>query len=257
MSAKPVNMIPNLSDLPYPVWLTLIGILFTLSLFLYHKLSKVKKQLLIIRQQQLLAQLNPHFVFNSLTAIQSYIFRNDPYQAGKYLSNFARLTRLILESSRMELCSIERENSILKHYLDLQTLRFDKRFTYAIEIDESLDTEIELIPPMLTQPFIENAIEHGFIHLKETGHIAIRYINSEDKGVIIEVEDNGIGIDSAKHQLIKKGRTHSSLATEITRERLAVIRRSMGLRIVLEHIDLKKLSPEKHGTLVRFTIIQK
>lgn len=229
--------------------LALLGIIF----YQITTKRKLRIQYNKIEQQLLLSQMNPHFVFNSLTAIQSYIFRNDPHQAGKYLSSFAKLVRLILENSRLESTSIEQEIKTLSHYLDLQSLRFEGKFDYSIVVDEDLDVDTTSIPPMLAQPFIENAIEHGIIHLSDKGMITVRF-KSAEKSIILEVEDNGIGIEKSKLMQMKSGKDYRSLATEITYERLKKIKYSKNLNIKLAIIDLSSVDINKHGTLIRFEI---
>ncbi|MDY0201077.1 MAG: histidine kinase [Tenuifilaceae bacterium] len=215
---------------------------------------KDKRKIIELEQRLLLSQMNPHFVFNSLTAIQSYIFRSDPYMAGKYLASFSKLVRLILENSRVQSITIAKEKETIEHYLDLQLLRFDSKFDYTIEVCPDIDPEHHLLPPMLAQPFIENAIEHGIIHLSTRGQIAIRYILQDNK-IVLEVEDNGIGIKETA-QLDETNRTkHQSMATRITRERLKNLSRIYGEHVDLKIIDLgDSLMPDSQGTLIRFVI---
>ncbi|MCH8318855.1 MAG: tetratricopeptide repeat protein, partial [Bacteroidetes bacterium] len=122
---------------------------------------RAKHKNIELEQKLLRSQMNPHFIFNSLTSIQSFIYKHNSAEAGKYLSSFARLMRLILENSRQEYVSLEKEITTLDHYLTLQKLRFVNKFTYAIDVDPNIDIETMAIPPMLAQPFIENALEHG------------------------------------------------------------------------------------------------
>lgn len=233
--------------------ITLIILLSGVVLYLLISRKKLRIQYNKIEQQLLLSQMNPHFVFNSLTAIQSYIFRNDPHQAGKYLSSFAKLVRLILENSRLESTSIEQEIKTLKLYLDLQSLRFEGKFDYTITVDEDIDIDSTSIPPMLAQPFIENAIEHGIIHLSEKGIINVSFKNAE-KSIILEVEDNGIGIEKSKLLQLESGKDYRSLATEITYQRLKKIKYANNLNIKLNIINLSAIDINKQGTLIRFTI---
>jgi len=188
-----------------------------------------------------------------MTAIQSYIFRNDPHQAGKYLSSFAKLVRLILENSRLETISIEQEIKTIKHYLELQSLRFEGKFDFSINVDDDLDAHSTSIPPMLAQPFIENAIEHGIIHLSEKGMINVNFKNAE-KSIVLEVEDNGIGVEKSKEIQMKTRKEYQSRATEITYQRLKKIKQSKKLTINLTMIDLNTIDVNRQGTLIRFTI---
>src|SRR5690554_2330859 len=215
---------------------------------------KDKRRVIELEQRLLLSQMSPHFVFNSLTAIQSYIFRSDPYMAGRYLASFSKLVRLILENSCEHTTTIAKVKETIEHYLDLQLLRFSGKFDYTIEVCPEIEPEHHLIPPMLAQPFIENAIEHGIIHLSSQGQIAIRYKLQNNK-VVLEVEDNGIGIKKSVQRSKTNRIKHQSMATRITRERLKTLGKIYGNHLDLKIIDLgDTLIPDSQGTLIRFVI---
>ncbi len=222
--------------------------------YLFYSRQKLKRIIIRYEQQMLLSQMNPHFVFNSLTAIQSFIFRNEPHQASKYLASFAKLTRLILENSRTDYCSIEREITTLKPYLELQKLRFENRFDYEITISKEIDASTMLIPPMLAQPFIENAIEHGLNGIDWPGKIEIRYLLKSPRELIVEVDDNGIGISKARELQVKNGKQHKSLATDITMERIKSLKKLGNRLIRLKITDKKDLNANTEGTLVQIQI---
>ncbi len=251
-----INIINLFTDNNTWVFLALVMILcfIACSLRLYFSRRKDRKRILELEQKLLLSQMNPHFVFNSLTAIQNYIFQNEPYLAGRYMASFAKLVRLILENSRMSLIPISKEVETITHYLELQSIRFQGKFDYTLSIDPDIDKEHHSIPPMLAQPFIENAIEHGIIHLSEKGQIKISFLLS-DQSIVLEVEDNGLGIDRSLKTSEKKRVEYESLATRITNERLSKLKKSYGQKVSMETIDLSKLPlSSKTGTLVRFTI---
>lgn len=170
------------------------------------------------------------------------------------MASFSKLVRLILENSRVELIPIIKERDTLTYYLELQALRFEGKFDYSIQIDEDIDLEHHAIPPMLAQPFLENSIEHGIIHMSDKGLISIRFELLGEK-IVLEVEDNGVGIDKSLQQSNKKRSDHQSLATKITHERLKNIKRSRKQHITMDIIDLSsQLNSVKRGTLVRFEI---
>jgi len=171
-------------------------------------------------QTLLRSQMNPHFIFNALAVIQSYIYENTPEKTSKFLVNFSRLIRLILENSPKEFITIDTEKEILSKYLTTQKLRFEERFNFNLLIDEDLIFRRAMIPPMITQPFIENAIEHGQLHTIEDGVIQIEM--SEREGMLeIIITDNGVG--RAQSAKIKKNKSHKSMAIDITRQRIEIL----------------------------------
>ncbi len=231
-----------------------LGVFFFVALIIIRR--HYKQKIIELEQRILISQLNPHFIFNSLTAIQSYIFRNEPYYAGKYLANFSKLIRLILENSRQQFIPIAKEKETLNYYLDLQAFRFDGKFDYTISISPDIDEEHFHVPPMLAQPFIENSIEHGIIHLGYKGKIDVRYSLKNDK-LIVEIEDNGIGIGKAQGAKNDKWEKHKSLATLITQDRLKNLKKVYGKTVKMHIEDLSaKDSTNKQGTLITFTIPQ-
>ena len=196
-----------------------------------------------LKNQLLRNQMSPHFIFNALIAIQSFMYQNDLRESSRYLSSFAKLMRAILENSRKEYISLDQELQWLENYINLQLLRFDNKFECTIDLDEELDIYSTLIPPMLTQPFIENAIEHGFKNIAYKGKLIVR-LNLKQNVLEVEVEDNGIGINNVKQE-----QEHKSLATIITQERLAYLNKNQAEKI---YFDIKAIEPS--GTLVNFSI---
>lgn len=195
------------------------------------------------------SQMNPHFIFNSLTAIQQFMYTKDAVQAGDYLSRFARLMRQILENSREEFIHLDTEIGTIENYLELQKMRHDGKFDYTIEVDPALDPETTMLPPMLAQPFLENAIEHGFATIEAGGEIRLGF-RQADGLLLLEVRDNGIG--RARAQALKASRPsdHRSLATRITDERLQVLNHRYGQQVDFEIVD----GTGDQGTVVRFRL---
>lgn len=221
--------------------------------YFYYTKRKLTKQLKRVEQQLILSQINPHFFFNSLTALQSYIFRNDALQAGKFLSTFAKFVRLVLDSSRLELSSIEQEVKILKLYFELQSLRFEDKFEYSIEVDENLEIDLPSIPPLLTQPFIENAIEHGLIQLNEKGIIIIRFLKQNDF-IVIEIDDNGIGIEKTMQHHLRSGRSPHTFAKDLTFVRIEKVKEINNMNVFIDITDKSTIDPNTHGSIIRFSI---
>jgi tetratricopeptide (TPR) repeat protein len=181
--------------------------------------TKIKQQRKEAEMSQTLlrAQMNPHFVFNAMSVIQSYIYENDTVNSSKFLVNFSRLMRLILENSPKEFIPIETEVEILQKYLETQKLRFEDRFEFSIVVSEEIIEEQVVIPPMITQPFIENSIEHGQLHTIEGGFIHVSFAKVDNMLQIL-IEDNGVG--RKESELNKKSKDHKSMAMKITKERI-------------------------------------
>ena len=218
--------------------LALLGIALTI-IFLRRK-SKRKQESLnhqadMLKHQLLRAQMNPHFIFNALMAIQSYMIENNAPKASDYLSKFAKLTRQILDYSRRDTVSVEGEVALLENYLALQQMRFPNQFEFELDVDPKLIAEGVEVPPMLAQPFLENAIEHGLAARENGGHVRVALYGIEG-GMRIEVEDNGKGIGTAQDKL-PHGH-HVSMAQSITRERLEVFDRIGGGVSSLSYEDI-------------------
>jgi hypothetical protein len=262
--------------------LLLIGAISFLTLsfgvfFFRQNKINAEHQKLQLEQKLLRTQMNPHFIFNSLASVQNFIVRQDDKNASIYLSRFSDLVRSILNHSREESITMEEEINTIENYLSLQKIRFPDKFDYIIDIDPGIDIESVMIPPLLLQPFIENSIEHGIKHKEGKGRIAIRIRRSGNQTIrrfveqlnnrtieqsnnrsgeqtIFEVEDDGIGRERARDLLLKQEESHKSLATVITRERIAALNRKSKKKITLEIIDLMDENGNARGTLVRFGI---
>jgi tetratricopeptide (TPR) repeat protein len=167
-----------------------------------------------LNRKLLLTQMNPHFIFNSIDNIQSLIYHKKDDEAVNYLAKFSKLTRQILENSSENYITLDEEVEMIGNYIGIQQLLFNNKFDYRIHIDESINPEAILLPPMLTQPFIENAIKHGFRHMESKGFIDIHFIMKDNK-LFFEIADNGSGFDDAE----KPGQ-NKSMAMRITKERL-------------------------------------
>ena len=169
-------------------------VIISLFLLLYflRKRWKAEQRSVTLEQRLLRSQMNPHFIFNSLASIQNFVVNHKANEASIYLSRFSQLVRNILDNSTEEYVPLQKEIETIRHYLELQQVRYAGQFTYNLMVDEKIDEETMMIPPMLAQPFIENSIEHGIRHKDTTGHIEIRF-RLEDNLIRFEVEDDGIG----------------------------------------------------------------
>jgi hypothetical protein len=197
--------------------IVVIVLLLSLLAFVLYRRKQLRfeKQQAELKQKLLRSQMNPHFMFNTLNAINQYIQTNKGLEASDYLAQYAKLMRQILENSAVEFVSLETEIEFLGNYLDMQQLRFEKSFTYTIEVDKSIDSEQFEIPPMIAQPFIENAIEHG-VRGMVGGEIRVHFsfINNT---LTLTVSDNGKGFQATTQNI-----HHKSFALDITRERLNI-----------------------------------
>jgi len=215
-------------------------------LFMRQSRFKAEQQSSRLEQKLLRSQMNPHFIFNSLQAIQNFILKHDEKEAVRYLSSFATITRNVLENSRMELIPLIKEITLLENYLQLQKLRFKNRFDYEIKVDETIDTENTNIPPMLAQPFIENAVEHGF-HDIGGGRITILY-TLKNEALIIEISDNGTGMKDG----YSESKQHQSLALEITKERVVLMNKKAKDKVVFTISEAFPFEKERKGVKVNF-----
>lgn len=238
----------DLQQQKYYILILIIAIaLITAVGFILFRQNKIVAQSRTVQLEQRLlrTQMNPHFIFNSLTAIQSFVYKSDPRQAGKFLSSFATLVRAILDNSREEYISLTKELKWLENYLELQKLRFENRFEYNIHIGEDIIPENIEIPPMLTQPFIENALEHGFRNITYLGQLDI-YFELKGESLEIIIKDNGIGLSTETQH---SPSNHVSHAIPITKERLLLLNKNKKEKIIFS-----MESKEGEGVSVRFVV---
>jgi hypothetical protein len=197
-----------------------------------------------LEQKLLRSQMNPHFIFNSLGAIQSFMMKNDGRKAAFYLSSFSSLMRSILKNSREEWITLQEEKQTLENYLNLHQLRLGEKLSFSVSVASDLEPESLILPPMLIQPFVENAIVHGIEPLDENGQITISF-SQENEQLKITVEDNGKGIENGE-----KRENHTSYALRIFEERVANLKRTIGAE-VYSHIGKRAVSDEQNpGTRV-------
>jgi tetratricopeptide (TPR) repeat protein len=235
--------------------LLVLVVVLTLWILLYirHHRLKTGHEKVQLQQRLFRSQMNPHFIFNSLGSIQHSILSNEPDKAIRYLARFSKLMRSILNSSTKELVSVAEDLSTIENYLTLQIVRFPNKFDYRIIVDNKIDINSTFIPPMLVQPFIENAIEHGIMHKKSKGSLQIRY--QRRNGMLhIEVEDDGVGRKKAMEIFAQRDKTHNGMATNITRERIDLLNRSGRKKMTFEIVDLSGAKGEATGTKVVFEV---
>jgi hypothetical protein len=184
------------------------------------------------------AQMNPHFIFNALNTIHSFIYTNDKKNASEYLIKFSDLTRLILEMSEKESVSLKEELQALELYLSLENVRLNELLDYNFIIDSAIVKDYIRIPPMIIQPYVENAIKHGLLHKKSDKKISI-YFTLKNQVLIITIEDNGVGRYRSKQINRNQNRTHKSFSTQANKKRIEILNQNKEkLKTGIEIIDL-------------------
>lgn len=178
------------------------------------------------------SQMNPHFIFNSLNSISDYMARNDVDTANNYLMKFAKLTRSILENSEKKWITLEEDLELMRMYIEIETLRMRNKLSHRIYVDDAIDCENTMVPPMLMQPFIENSIWHGIDKKKGSGHIDIN-VKKENEMVVCIVEDDGVGRKKMQHEIALK----SSMGIKITESRLEIMGRLKKIKGSIEMFD--------------------
>jgi sensor histidine kinase YesM len=228
------------------------------------KINQVKKEEKIksdftqkiaeIEMKALRSQMNPHFIFNSLNSIQKYILKNDAFAASQYLTKFSKLIRLILDHSNQNYIALNSEIELLKLYIEIEDLRFDKQFDYDLQVDSLLETVNILIPSMIIQPYIENAIWHGLLHKETKGKLLLSFTKSTENCIKVIIEDNGIGREKAlelkSKQLLKK----KSYGIQITQDRISILNQTEDKATICNIFDLKDKNNKATGTRIELII---
>lgn len=255
-------------EIKKPFWLSyffifISSLLLLLLFFTFYKyqIRKIEKQNEILLQKNELeknlnlstlkaikSQMNPHFFYNALNTIQSYILANDKKQAVNYLSKFSSLTRNILEMTEKEFISINEEITTMSLYLDIEKARFDKDFEYEINTENISDLEHK-IPSMLLQPYIENAVKHGLLHKNGLKKLLITFSKDGDK-IRIEIDDNGIGRQKSAELNAIKNKNHNSFATNAMQNRIDLLNKNNKNKITIDFIDKMNQSQQSQGTTV-------
>ena len=227
----------------------LIGVIFLILIFLLFiakALYSIKKKNKRIALQSLRREMNPHFIFNSLNSVNQFIAQNNELEANKYLSSYSKLMRNVMENSNKDFIPLSVEIDQMKEYLDLEYMRFHDKFTYQINIDESLDADSILIPNMIIQPQLENAIWHGLRYKEDTGLLTLTF-RSEKGKLSIVIEDNGIGIRKSQELKTKHQRKHNSRGLNNTHERIDLLNSLYNTEI---RIDVKEKEEPETGVIV-------
>jgi ligand-binding sensor domain-containing protein len=214
-----------------------------------------KSKLMLLEHQSLNSSMNRHFIFNALNSIQYYMDKEDKLSAHKYLSRFAKLIRMNLDSSMSNLVSASEEIERLDLYLQIELMRFEDKFHYSINIAEDVDIESIEIPPMLLQPYVENSILHGILPSGKNGRIDIKIEQNSEQHVVFSIEDNGIGIEQSKQSKLSKKNPHISRGTSITAQRIQLLGATNNINISINGpYEVKNSKNEVLGTRVELVI---
>ena len=243
----------------YLIVVMMILFVLTGSIVMYSRIIKSKAEKkarvdFLLAESRLIAlraQMNPHFIFNVINSIQYFVLRNDKDKAYDYLSRFSRLIRLVLDSSKYIKIPLSKEMEILKYYTELEKLRFGNELSIQISVETSTNADELMIPNMLLQPYLENAIIHGLIPKKTNCRLNI-LIQEKDRSLYVTIEDNGIGRKRSAQN--KRSNVHSSSGMMITSERLKVIQSLSEVDVKVNVIDLYDDASNPSGTKIELII---
>lgn len=235
------------------IYSLIFGLLLTaLAAFLYYRSNRQKElsnHLLALKG--LRSQMNPHFIFNALNSVNNYIARNDERSANRYLSDFSRLMRTVLENSEKDFIPLTEELELLELYLKLEHSRFPDKFDYEIEVDPEVNPGDFGIPPMLLQPYLENAVWHGLRYKEEKGFLRLR-LSPIVPGVLqIEISDNGIGRKQSAALKTPNQQRQKSRGMGNIKRRIEILNKMYGDRIT---VSVRDLNADGTGTLVQVTL---
>ncbi|SFR33018.1 Tetratricopeptide repeat-containing protein [Robiginitalea myxolifaciens] len=235
------------------IYSLIFGLLLTaLAAFLYYRSNRQKElsnHLLALKG--LRSQMNPHFIFNALNSVNNYIARNDERSANRYLSDFSRLMRTVLENSEKDFIPLTEELELLELYLKLEHSRFPDKFDYEIEVDPEVNPGDFGIPPMLLQPYLENAVWHGLRYKEEKGYLRLR-LSPVVPGVLqIEISDNGIGRKQSAALKTPNQQRQKSRGMGNIKRRIEILNKMYGDRIT---VSVRDLNTDGTGTLVQVTL---
>ncbi|MCF8369868.1 MAG: histidine kinase [Bacteroidales bacterium] len=218
------------------------------------RVLEIEKQKFELEQKALRLQMNPHFIFNSLNSIQSYIVTHNTEMAVTYLGKFSQLMRLILTNSGNKFIPLKEELKSLTYYLDLEKLRFDNKFEYEIVLEKNLDQEFIEIPPMIIQPYVENAIIHGILYKETKGLITIGF-ELKEKIIKCIITDNGIGREKSRQVRESSGIVRKSSGMFITKARLEMLNQEINEQFDVKVTDLYDDRGTPSGTRVELNIL--
>lgn len=218
----------------------LMGILLILTaaaLLIVRSNRERAKTNMLLELKSLRTQMNPHFIFNSLNSVNGFISKNDDRSANKYLSRFSQLMRLVLENSKYDFVSLESELKIIELYMELEHLRFQDKFDYELNISSEISVDSIEIPPMLVQPYIENAIWHGLRYLEDKGNLTVN-VKQKNDTLTWTISDNGIGRKASAEMKTKNQKLGKSTGMKNIEQRLGILNKMHSTQMKTSIIDL-------------------
>lgn len=201
--------------------------------------------------KQLRTQMNPHFIFNALNSVNSFISSSDERAANRYLSDFSQLMRSVLENSEEDFIPLAKEIELLELYVKLEHFRFQDKFDYQVQVDPAIDVDRYVIPPMLLQPYVENAVWHGLRYKEDTGHLAIDFTLSQDDAVVVTIKDDGIGRERSKAMKTENQKKQQSKGMGNIKRRIAILNKMYKDKV---DVAIADVAEDGTGTCVTLTI---
>ena len=221
------------------------------AFFFYRSNQQQKLANNLLALKSLRSQMNPHFIFNALNSVNSFIAKSDERSANRYLSDFSTLMRAVLENSEEDFIPLSKELELIRLYVKLEHSRFPDKFDYSIDVDDTIDIESYQIPPMLLQPYIENAIWHGLRYKEDKGYLKIQLENIGKNTIRISVEDDGIGRKKSAELKTQNQKKQKSKGMGNISKRIAILNEMYKDKV---DVHITDLSSDGHGTRVLFTL---
>ncbi|WP_255067139.1 tetratricopeptide repeat protein [Lacihabitans sp. LS3-19] len=227
----------------------LIGLIAGILIIWYRQYQlRNEKQVLMLEQQMMRSQMNPHFLFNSLNSIKLYIINNEKENAVYYLNKFSKLIRTILSNSREKEISLKEELNTMELYVNIESIRFSEKINFEINVAEGIDVEVIKIPSLILQPFIENSIWHGLSNIEGDKKLSINVTSQKNGFIKFEIIDNGIGREKAQEIKEKKVSKQNSVGLKLTKERLENFAKNTNSNIFMDFEDLYDENQKSIGT---------
>jgi ligand-binding sensor domain-containing protein len=243
------------------VILCILSIILTGSVLISWRIKRIKQKekirlqrytrLLQLKQQATNALMSPHFIFNALNSIQHFINQSDALSANRFLSKFAKMIRTTMENSARLNIKLKEEIELLELYLSLEAIRLNGKLSYQIRVDETLDKEQVLLPSILIQPYVENAVWHGIVPKESPGKIIVEIKRQDSSFLSISIQDDGVGIEFPANP---KERNHKSLALKLNEDRLKMIEKMTGKKVSFSIEALHDGEGRKTGTLIQIQL---